>query len=101
MTEQARLGPIATGVLLALASATAFGITIPVQGWAGFGIGAYSTAALLYVGASLASLAQRPFVREAGAPLTRSAWPALLIMAVAGAAIAPTLLAWGISAQGR
>lgn len=100
MSQQVRIGPIAVGVLLALAAAAAFGVTIPVLGWAGFGVGAYSTAALLYVGASLASLAQKPFVRDAGAPVTRSAWPALLIMALAGAAVAPTLLAWGVQRTG-
>ena len=93
-------GPTATGTLLALASATAFGVTIPVLAWAGVGVGAYSTAALLYVGASLASLAQKALLREAGAPLTRRALPALGVMALAGAAIAPTLLAWGIQRTG-
>lgn len=40
--------PIAVGVLLALASALAFGLTIPLLGWAGAGVGAYGTAALLF-----------------------------------------------------
>lgn len=100
MSAPSRVGPIAGGVLLALASATAFGVTIPVLGWAGFGVGAYSTAALLYLGASLASLAQKPFLHESGAPLTRSAFAPLLVMAVAGGALAPTLLAWGIQRTG-
>lgn len=100
MSTRARLGPIGAGAVLALASATAFGVTIPVLGWAGFGVGAYSTAALLYLGASLASLAQMPFAHEAGAPLTRISWPPLALMALAGAALAPTLLAWGIQRTG-
>lgn len=100
MHARAHFGPIAIGVLLALASATSFGVTIPVLGWAGFGVGAYTTAALLYLGASLASLAQKPIVHETGAPLTRSALAPLLVMAVAGAGIAPTLLAWGIQRTG-
>ncbi len=98
--EHLRLGPIAVGVLLALVAATAFGLTIPVLGWAGAGVGAYSTAALLYFGASLASLAQKWLGREAGAPLTKAALPPLLVMALAGAAVAPTLLAWGIQRTG-
>lgn len=92
--------PIATGVLLALASAAAFGLAIPVLGWAGAGVGAYTTAALLYLGASLASLAQKLVVREAGAPLTRGAAVPLGVMALAGAAAAPTLLAWGLQRVG-
>ncbi len=92
--------PLLTGVLLALASATAFGLTLPVLAWAGAGVGAATTAALLYLGASLASLAQKPFVEDAGAPLTRAAWPALLVMSLAGAAVAPTLLAWGLQRTG-
>lgn len=95
-----RFGPIAGGVLLALASALAFGVTIPVLSWAGFGVGPYTTAALLYLGASLASLAQKVFVQESGAPLTRGALPPLLIMALAGAAVAPTLWAWGLQRTG-
>lgn len=89
-------GPTLWGVLLALASAIAFGLTIPVLGWAGTGVGSFTTAALLYLGACVAALGQKVFVREAGAPLTRAAAPALLVMAVAGAAVAPTLLAWGL-----
>ena len=52
-------------MLLAVAAATAFGLTIPVLGWAGADVGAYTTAALLYLGASLASLAQKPVARRA------------------------------------
>ena len=100
MSGRTRLGPISVGVLLALAAAMAFGLTIPVLGWAGAGVGAYTTAALLYLGASLASIAQKPLVRESGAPLTKTALPPLLVMALAGAAIAPTLLAWGIQRAG-
>lgn len=99
MTEAAR-GPMAAGVLLALAAAASFGLTIPVLGWAGAGVGAYTTAALLYVGASLAALAQKAVVREAGAPMTRTAALPLSVMAVTGAAIAPTLLAWGLQRVG-
>ena len=93
-------GPIAAGVLLAVASATAFGLTIPVLGWAGAGVGAYATAALLYLGASLAALAQKAVVREAGAPVTRGAALPLAVMALCGAAIAPTSLAWGLQRVG-
>jgi drug/metabolite transporter (DMT)-like permease len=87
-------------VPLALASATAFGVTIPVLGWAGAGVGPCSTAALLYLGASLASLVQKPVVHESGAPFTRSALGPMLVMALSGAAVAPVLLAWGLQRTG-
>jgi drug/metabolite transporter (DMT)-like permease len=95
-----RARPIGAGALLALASALAFGATIPVLGWAGEGVGAFVSAALLYLGACLAALAQKPLVTESGAPLTRVAVPALVVMALAGAALAPTLLAWGLQRTG-
>jgi drug/metabolite transporter (DMT)-like permease len=88
------------GVLLALSSATAFGFTLPVLAWAGVGVGAATTAALLYLGACLASLAQKPFVDDPGAALTRRELPGLLVMSLAGAAVAPTLLAWGLQRAG-
>ncbi len=88
------------GVGLALASAIAFGVTIPVIGWAGTGVSAYVTAALLYAGASIVSVALKPFVRESGRSFNRASVPALLVMALAGAALAPTLFAWGIQRVG-
>ncbi len=92
--------PTAVGVLWAVASAAAFGLTLPVLGWAGQGVGAFTTAALLYVGASLASVGQTLVVREEGPSLSRRALPVLLLMSVAGAAVAPTLLAWGLQRTG-
>lgn len=92
--------PIQMGVLLAVSAATAFGLTIPLVGWAGSEVGPLSTAALLYSGASLASLAQRAFSRDAGAPLTRRTMPALVLMSIAGAAVAPTAFAWGLQRTG-
>ena len=92
--------PIVVGVCLALGSALSFGITIPVLGWAGAGVGPFMTAALLYTGASIAALAQKPVVRESGVALARSSGPTLLVMGVAGAAAAPTLLAWGLQSIG-
>lgn len=92
--------PIAAGVVLALLSAAAFGVTVPVLGWAGAGVGPLTTAALLYLGAALSAFVQAPLSTEAGAPLTRREVPALLVMALAGAAAAPTALAWGLQRTG-
>ena len=91
---------IVVGVCLALGSAFSFGITIPVLGWAGVGVGPFSTAALLYAGASIAALSQKPVVRESGVSLARSSGLTLLVMGLAGAAAAPTLLAWGLQRVG-
>jgi len=94
------LTPIAAGVVLAVASALAFGLTTPVIGWAGHALGPLSTAALLYVGAALAALAMRLQGKPAGSSLRRSDGPRILGVAVAGAAVAPTCLAWGLTHAG-
>lgn len=92
--------PITLGIVLALLSAAAFGVTVPLLGWAGAGVGPLTTAALLYFGAALSAFLQAPLAREAGAPLTKRELPALLLMALAGAAVAPTALAWGLQRTG-
>jgi hypothetical protein len=48
--------PITVGVALAAVAAIAFGVTTPIVTWAGRDLGPFSTAALLYGGASAASL---------------------------------------------
>lgn len=92
--------PIAAGVGLALVSALAFGLTIPVLGWAGAGVGPFTSAALLYLGACGAAVLLGVVVRDAGAPLSRASVPPLLVISLAGAAIAPALLAWGLQRTG-
>jgi drug/metabolite transporter (DMT)-like permease len=91
---------IARGVLLAVAAAVAFGVTTPVVAWAGRGAGAFTTAALLYAGAAVVSLAMLAVARRRGAPIARGDLPRLLGVAIAGAAIAPALLAWGLQRAG-
>lgn len=100
MNVSAARRPILVGVGLALGSAIAFGVTIPVLGWAGAGVGPFTTAALLYIGASAAALMQKTVVRESGAPWGRGSIPSLFVMAIAGAAVAPALLAWGLQLIG-
>ncbi|MBL8937700.1 MAG: EamA family transporter [Archangium sp.] len=87
------------GVELALSSAVAFGATVPLLGWAGAGVAPLTTAALLF-GAALSAFVQVPLVRVAGAPLTKRELPALVLMALSGAAMAPTALAWGLQRTG-
>lgn len=92
--------PIASGVVLALASAVAFGLTTPIIAWAGASLGALTTAALLYAGAALGAAAMRLGAPARGPSLERRDLPRILGIALAGAAIAPTCLAWGLVRAG-
>ena len=89
------LNPVVKGGLLALLAAALFGLSTPfVQTW-GKGVGPFTTAALLYVGAALvAAFMRKPKEREA--QLQRTDARRLLAMALFGAVIGPVALAWGL-----
>ncbi|MFO0617893.1 MAG: DMT family transporter [Polyangiaceae bacterium] len=91
---------IAAGASLALLAAVAFGVTTPLLDRAGKGLGSFTIAALLYAGAALSAAALRLTVRASGAPLRRAHLIRLAMVAVFGAALAPTLLAWGLRRTG-
>jgi len=91
---------ITTGVLLAALAALAFGVTTPVVAWAGRELGPFTTAALLYAGAAASALLLRLFAGRSDHPLRSSDARRLLLVALAGGAIAPTLLAWGLQRAG-
>ena len=94
MTERAT-SPALRGGLLALLAALLFGLSTPLVQHFGRGLGAFTTAALLYAGAALVGLALRqPATREAR--LRRTDMPRLLAMAALGAVIGPVALAWGL-----
>lgn len=86
---------IRRGVTLAALAAIAFGVTAPLLKRAGAGLGPLSTAALLYLGAAMVSLPALARWRAAGP--RRGDGPWLLVVAVAGAAIAPACLAFGLA----
>jgi drug/metabolite transporter (DMT)-like permease len=87
--------PALRGGLFALLAATLFGVSTPLLQRAGEGLGALTTAALLYAGAAaVGALSRRPSDREAR--LVRADLPRLLAMAFFGAAIGPVALAWGL-----
>lgn len=89
--------PILTGTLFAIAAAIAFGVTTPFIQRFGSGIGPFTTAALLYLGAALGALPLPRRQRDrTEAALERRHLPRLFAVAVLGAAIAPTLFAWGL-----
>lgn len=96
----AQRSPLATGVLLAAFAAIAFGVTTPVVAWAGRGVGSFTTAALLYVGAAVAALILRSLRGTSDTPLRRSDAARVVAVALVGGAIAPTLLAWGLQRSG-
>lgn len=87
--------PALQGGLLALLAAALFGLSTPLtQRW-GAGLGAFTTAALLYAGAALVGLLSlRGSAREAS--VRRADMPRLLAMAAFGAALGPVALAWGL-----
>ena len=87
--------PALRGGVLALLAAALFGVSTPLVQRAGVGLGAFTTAALLYVGAALiGALLREPVEREAA--LRRGDLPRLAWMALFGAAIGPVALAWGL-----
>jgi drug/metabolite transporter (DMT)-like permease len=85
---------MATGGLLAVLAAATFGATVPFTQRAGRGVGPFATAACLYGGACLVAgvmtLARRSVERA------RFGAGRILVIALLGAAVAPTLLAWGL-----
>ena len=88
-------GPALRGGLLALAAAALFGISTPLVQRLGTGLGAFSTAALLYAGAAvLGALLRQPAEREAR--VQRGDTGRLMAMAVFGAVIGPVALVWGL-----
>jgi drug/metabolite transporter (DMT)-like permease len=95
-----RHAPMAAGTLLATLAALSFGVTTPIVARFGHGVGSLTTAALLYCGAALAAVAVGLVVDPAGAPLRRTHLPRLLAVALVGAGLAPTLLAWGLQRAG-
>jgi drug/metabolite transporter (DMT)-like permease len=92
--------PLATGVILAALAAAAFGVTTPVVAWAGTDAGPLTTAALLYAGAAVTALVLQLIVRRNETSIRRTDAPRLIAIALAGGALAPTLLAWGLQRAG-
>jgi drug/metabolite transporter (DMT)-like permease len=96
----ARREPLFRGTLVALASATLFGVTTPVIAHFDGGVGPFTVAALLYAGAAVAALLLRLLWSRRGRPVTAASMPRILAVGLFGAALAPSLLAWGIGRAG-
>ncbi len=87
--------PALRGGSLALLAAALFGLSTPLVQHFGQGLGAFTTAALLYAGAAIVAwVIRHPPEREAR--LTRSDLPRIATMAAFGAVMGPVALAWGV-----
>jgi drug/metabolite transporter (DMT)-like permease len=93
------MSPTVSGALFAIASAIAFGATAPLIGRFGAGLGPWSIAALLYIGAALAT---RPTIQPASRerPIGPAVLRRIAITGILGAMLAPAALAWGIAHTG-
>jgi drug/metabolite transporter (DMT)-like permease len=89
------MNPIRKGSALAVLAALTFGLTTPLIQRFGRGIGPVPTAALLYLGAALATLGP-PGARGREAPVRRPNLPRLALVALLGAVMAPIALTWGL-----
>ena len=87
--------PALRGGLLALSAAVLFGASTPFVQRFGLGLGAFTTAAMLYAGAALMGAWLRQPVEQEARLKRRDVW-VILGMAVCGAAAAPVALAWGL-----
>ena len=89
--------PIILGTALAVLAALTFGVTTPFIQRFGTGVGPFTTAALLYLGAALGAVGWPSTGHERReAALGLRHLPRLLGVALFGAALAPTLFAWGL-----
>lgn len=87
--------PALRGGLIALTAALLFGVSTPLVQRFGVGIGSFTTAALLYAGATVVgALLRRPIEMEAR--VQRRDASRLALMAFFGAVIGPVALAWGL-----
>jgi drug/metabolite transporter (DMT)-like permease len=98
ITSQRPSHPIGRGGLLAVLAALSFGAVTPFIQRFGSGAGPFATAALLYAGAALASVGRS--AEKVEAPVRTSHISRLLVVAIAGALVAPACFAWGLQRTG-
>lgn len=88
------------GILVAALSALAFGVSAPAVARLGVGVGAFTTAALLYAGALCCSWTMSGFATRAPIALVRRHGARLVLIAALGAALGPAAFAWGLQRSG-
>lgn len=86
--------------MTAVASALLFGVSAPVIARFGNGESPFTTAALLYAGAFASTLPWLTRTVPADAQIARRDVARIALVALLGAALAPTLFAWGIARSG-
>lgn len=87
--------PALRGGLLALLAAALFGVSTPMVQKLGLGLGPFTTAALLYLGAAVIGALLRQHVSKE-ARVLRGDVPRLLLVVLFGAVLGPVALAWGL-----
>ena len=100
MTDHGHGSPHARGVGYAVLAALAFGLATPLVARFGRDLGPFSTAACLYGGAAVVGIVLQRFQRGSGHPLRPEDRLRILAMAVIGATVAPSLLAFGLQHTG-
>jgi drug/metabolite transporter (DMT)-like permease len=88
--------PIVLGTLFAVLAAVAFGVTAPLIQRLGADAGPFATAALLYLGAAMGTAPLHRRQVSPDPPFRLKHIPRILLVALFGAALAPTLFAWGL-----
>jgi drug/metabolite transporter (DMT)-like permease len=86
--------PVQAGTFIAALAAIAFGVTTPLIKRLGAPVQPFTTASLLYAGASIASVVAGG--SRAETPLPVAQIPRLVLVALLGAVFAPVCLAWGL-----
>lgn len=89
-----------SGILVAALSALSFGVSAPAVARLGVGVGAFTTAALLYAGALCCSWTLSGFDTHAPIALVRRFGARVLLIAGLGAALGPAAFAWGLQRSG-
>jgi len=89
-----------TGLVVAALSALTFGLSAPAVAHLGFGVGPFTTAALLYAGSLCFSWSLAGFDTRAPVALVRRHALRLLLIAGLGAAVGPAAFAWGLQRSG-
>lgn len=87
--------PALRGGLLALLAAALFGISTPIVQRLGAGLGAFTTAALLYAGAAAVGVLSLRTAAQEARLQSSDTWR-LIAMAGFGAALGPVALSWGL-----
>jgi drug/metabolite transporter (DMT)-like permease len=95
-----RAPELKAGTFIAVLSALTFGVTTPLIARFGHATGPLTTASLLYAGAFLSTVGRVLPRKPGGARLELRHVGRLALVSLFGAALAPTLFAWGLQRSG-